>query len=165
MNSMSVEYDTEVTEVKFSVEEKVLISRPSWGEYFANLKIPSASIDLPVYQGDEDEQLAKGVGHYFGSFFPGEGASIILAAHNGVGLFHTLPEAKVGDIVTMDTTYGKFNYKIYQTEVIYYKDENKLPIQKDQEILMIYTCYPVDKMFFSEYRYVVYAKLVGEVHE
>ena len=42
---------------------------------------------------------------------------------------------------------------IKETEV------DKLPIQKDKEILMVYTCYPFNNIGYATQRYVVYAEL------
>ena len=39
-------------------------------------------------------------------------------------------------------------------------ETDKLPIQKDKEILMIYTCYPFVYVGYTTQRYVVYAELV-----
>lgn len=42
---------------------------------------------------------------------------------------------------------------IKETEV------DKLPIQKDKEILRVYTCYPFNNIGYATQRYVVYAEL------
>ena len=36
---------------------------------------------------------------------------------------------------------------------------DKLPIQRDKEILMVYTCYPFNNVGYATQRYVVYAEL------
>ena len=36
---------------------------------------------------------------------------------------------------------------------------DKLPVQKEKEILMIYTCYPFNNIGYTTQRYVVYAEL------
>lgn len=35
---------------------------------------------------------------------------------------------------------------------------DKLPIQKDKEVLMIYTCYPFNNIGYTTQRYVIYAE-------
>ena len=35
---------------------------------------------------------------------------------------------------------------------------NKVPIQEEEEILMIYTCWPINNIGYATDRYVVYAK-------
>lgn len=148
--------------VSFDNVKKRLVTQPSWGTKFGRLIIPSISVDIPIYHGDDKEQLVDGAGHFAGSYFPGEGGSIIFAAHNSHGLFYTLPEIKIGDRVTVETIYGKFEYEVYKTDIVDYRDNDAFPIQHDEEILMMYTCYPVDNVWYVDDRFLVSAKLVGE---
>lgn len=39
-------------------------------------------------------------------------------------------------------------------------ETDKLPIQKEKEILMLYTCYPIKDTEKTPYRYVIYAKKI-----
>ena len=73
-----------------------------------------------------------------------------------------LPKLKIGAKVILDTIYGKYTYEVYDTKIIKDTDEDSLPIQKQEEILMMYTCYPVATIGHKDKRYVVYARLVGE---
>lgn len=166
MNSIQGGYEIASNEnVKFDPIKKKLTVQPSWGASFGTLKIPSIDIDIPVYHGDSPEELVDGAGHYAGSYFPGEGASIVLAAHNSHGLFYNLPQIKIGDIATIETIYGTFKYQVYKTDIVDYRDDSKFPIQTDEEILMLYTCYPVDNVWYVDDRFVAYLKLVGDDNE
>ena len=107
-------------------------------------------------------QLAAGAGHYAGSQFPGEGGSIIVAAHNSRDKFYKLPQIQIGTKVDIETIYGKFQYEVYKTAIADYRNEDAFPLQEDEEILMIYTCYPVDSIWYVNDRFIAYAKLVGE---
>ena len=51
-------------------------------------------------------------------------------------------------------------YEIYDEQVVLETETDKLPIQKGEEILMLYTCYPVKDMEKTPYRYVVYAEKI-----
>ena len=59
----------------------------------------------------------------------------------------------------------QFEQRNYQTSDYEIKKatdlENNLPIQKEKEILVLYTCYPTGGVGFISKRYVVYAQLVG----
>ena len=55
---------------------------------YATIKIPKIDVDLPVYYGDSLDVLKKGVGHSSGSYFPGEGGSIIYMGHNSKKMFY-----------------------------------------------------------------------------
>ncbi len=147
---------------KFDLTKKELSKIPYEGDKWATLKIDEIDLTLPVFQGDSLEILKKGVGHYFGTYFPGEGGTIILDAHNNKGMFRRLPELEVNSTIVIEATYGTFTYKVIKTDIINYKDTSKLPVQSDKEILMMYTCYPVTAVGMTTQRYVVYAELVGE---
>lgn len=74
--------------------------------------------------------------------------------------FRRFGELINGDIIEVKTDYGQFYYKIYDTKVIEETEMDKMPIQHDEEILMIYTCYPFNNTSYTIYRYVLYAKKI-----
>lgn len=153
------------TDSQMDIVKKRLKNYPSFGEKYANLLIPSINLDLPIYHGDTLDILRYGVGHYAGSYFPGEDASVILAAHNNAGFFRKLPEIKIGENIIIKTTYGTFEYEVYETKIIKETNTDAFLVQKEQELLMLYTCYPVTTIGHTDQRYVVYAKKVREYYE
>lgn len=165
LNVMAVspkEKDKEDKRVEFDDITKRLKVYPKYGSIYATLKIPSISLELPVYFGDTKEILSKGVGHYSGSFFPGENGSIIMGAHNNAGYFRELPSIKKEDVIIIDTVYGVYKYQTYDMKIVQMTDEDKIPIVRGDEVLMLYTCYPVTAVGFTSQRYVVYARKVSE---
>lgn len=163
INKMSIEkMQVDQEEIVLSKEKNRLENYPEYGTKYGQLYIDSIGVDLPIYLGDTVEILRLGVGHFSGSYFPGEGGSIIYAAHNTAKFFRKLPEVKVGDNIKIKTNYGEFSYEVYETQVIKETESEKLPIQTEEEILMIYTCYPVTGIGHKSQRFVVYAKLMEE---
>lgn len=154
--------NTEAKKVEFDDITKRLKVYPKYGSIYATLKIPSISLELPVYFGDTKEILSKGVGHYSGSFFPGENGSIIMGAHNNAGYFRTLPGIKKEDEIILETVYGIFKYKVYDMQIVKTNQLDKIPIVRGEEVLMLYTCYPVTAVGYTNQRYVVYARKVSE---
>lgn len=140
-------------------ENKKLKNYPEYGTKYATIKIPKIDVDLPVYYGDTLDILKKGVGHSSGSYFPGEGGSIIYMGHNSKKMFRRFSELQKGNEIEVSTTYGDFKYKIYDMQLIKETDVDKLPVQKEKEILMVYTCYPFNNIGYATQRYVVYAEL------
>jgi sortase A len=140
-------------------EENKIINYPEYGNKYGTIKIPKIDIDLPVYYGDALDILKKGVGHSSGSYFPGEGGSIIYMGHNSKKVFRRFSELQIGNKIQVTTSYGEFNYKIYDMQLINETEVDKLPIQKEKEILMVYTCYPFNNIGYATQRYVVYAEL------
>ena len=146
-------------ETKIDTEKKTLENYPEYGTQYATIEIPRIDANLPVYFGDTLEILKKGVGHSSGSYFPGEGGSILYMGHNSKKVFRRFSELQIGDEIKVTTTYGEYNYKIYDMQLINETELEKVPIQKDEEILMVYTCYPFNNVGYATQRYVVYAEL------
>ena len=166
INMVSIKQeDIKYPDVKFDNVSKRLIDYPLWGNQFATLEIESVNIKQPIYQGDTLDILKYGIGHYSGSLFPGEGGSIILAGHNTRAFLYHLPEVKKDDLIHIKATYGSFTYKVYDTKVIFHSDNDAFPFYTDKEVLMIYTCYPVNTIGHKTNRFVVYAEKVGETYE
>ena len=148
--TISTDSDTETTTIK---------NYPEYGTQYATIKIDKIDVNLPVYYGDTLEILKKGVGHSSGSYFPGEGGSIIYMGHNSKKMFRRFSELQKGNEIKVTTSYGEYTYKIYDMQLIKETETDKLPIQRDKEILMIYTCYPFNNVGYATQRYVVYAEL------
>ncbi len=140
-------------------ETNKLKNYPEYGTKYATIEIEKINASLPVYFGDTLEVLKKGVGHSSGSYFPGEGGSIVYMGHNSKNTFRRFSELQIGNEIKVTTTYGEYTYKIYDMKLIKETDLDKLPIQDEKEILMVYTCYPFNNIGYTTQRYVVYAEL------
>lgn len=161
LNTVAVELDENKKEVPtvLNEEKQTLENYPEYGTQYATIEIPRIGANLPVYFGDTLEILKKGVGHSSGSYFPGEGGSIVYMGHNSKKVFRRFSELQIGDSIKVTTTYGEFNYKIYDMQLIKETELEKVPIQREEEILMVYTCYPFNNIGYADHRFVVYAKL------
>lgn len=145
---------------KIEIVEGAEIVVPSYGDLYANISIPTANIDAPVYYGDTEDLLIKGVGTYAGTYIPGQKRTILMAAHNNL-YFHTLGKAKVGDIINITTQYGEYTYQITGSKVALATDTTAYDLTKQEENLILYTCYPFDTLGLTDQRYFVYAKYVS----
>ena len=160
ISKVSIDVDSEAKQVEtIMTEDKKIKNYPEYGTKYATIEIPKIDVNLPVYYGDTLEVLKDGVGHSSGSYFPGEGGSIIYMGHNSAKVFRRFSELQIGNEIKVTTSYGEFNYKIYDMQLIKETEIDKLPIQKDKEILMVYTCYPFNNIGYATQRYVVYAEL------
>ena len=161
LNTVAVELDENKEEVPtvLNEEKQTLENYPEYGTQYATIEIPRIGANLAVYFGDTLEILKKGVGHSSGSYFPGEGGSIVYMGHNSKKVFRRFSELQIGDSIKVTTTYGEFNYKIYDMQLIKETELEKVPIQREEEILMVYTCYPFNNIGYADHRFVVYAKL------
>lgn len=159
INKVAIDIENKQVEATVINSENKIENYPEYGTQYATIEIPKINVNLPVYFGDTLEILKKGVGHSSGSYFPGEGGSIIYMGHNSQKMFRRFSELQIGNEITVKTNYGEYKYKIYDMQLIKETETEKLPIQKEKEILMVYTCYPFNNIGYATQRYVVYAEL------
>lgn len=146
-------------DIKIDLTTKNIETYPEYGSKYATLSIPSINLTKPIYYGDTLDVLRYGIGHDIASYFPGEGGSVLYMGHNTSDMLRKLPEVEVGASIIVTTSYGTYEYIVSETKVIKDTDTDQVPIQREEEILMIYTCYPVTTVVYTPYRYVVYANL------
>ena len=156
--TIDIENKQDIQPIEIDKNNKIK-NYPEYGTKYATIQIPKIDVNLPVYFGDTLEVLKNGVGHSSGSYFPGEGGSIIYMGHNSKKVFRRFSELQKGNEITVKTTYGTYNYKIYDMQLVNETETEKMPIQKEKEILMVYTCYPFNNIGYAKQRYVVYAEL------
>lgn len=130
-----------------------------YDERFAQLVLPTADIDVPVYEGDTETQYRKGAGHFSGSRFPGESGNVVLSAHRTTH-FRTLGQAEVGDPVWLRTFYGDFRYEVERIVILPEKDDSMIQPDDGTERLTIYTCHPFLHVGHAPDRYYVVCRLV-----
>lgn len=157
INTAAIKRSDKTRKISFDETKKKLEVMPAYGDKYGTVKIDSIDLKLPLYYGDNTKILSYGIGHYAGSYFPGEGGSIILAGHNDPGYLDRLFEVKQGDMITIDASYGTFKYTVKNTKIVNENDLDSFPIQMNRELLIIYTCYPKGIGHKTE-RFVVYAE-------
>lgn len=113
---------------------------PDIGTHYAQITSTRIGLDAPVYFGDSYKILNRGVGHFGGSFLPGFGKTILLSGHNNT-FFAPLEHIIVGDILTYQTNYGTYTYRVRETKILHYADPTAVDLTADREQLILYTCY------------------------
>ena len=160
INLISVETNKQIlSDVKIDLEHNKLQSYPEYGTRYATIKIDALDIELPLYFGDKLSILRYGVGQSSGGYFPGEGGSIICMGHNTSGFLRKLPEIEIGTKIEINAVYGDYTYTVYETKVVPQTQLDAVPVQKEKEILMLYTCYPVNSIGHAKNRFIAYASL------
>lgn len=157
INIMSIKENNNVFNVK--VEDQKIIEKPSYGSNYGTLKIANLDIKLPIYYGETKEILKHGIAS--NTNMPGENKRIIMSAHNSSKFLKNIKDIKNDELIKIETTYGKFEYQVFKTEILNEDEFDKLS-KSDKELLVIYTCYPFDEVIYSNKRFVVYAYLIEE---
>lgn len=148
-------------ESKYEEEEPIKnlkkIDPPKFGDTIGLLTIPSIKSELAIVEGTDPDDLKKGVGHYKGSYFPGENGQIVLSGHRDT-VFRRLGELKPGDIFEVEMANGKFKYELTHTKIVDAEDRTIITLQNTQEELIVITCYPFRYVGNAPKRYIIYAK-------
>lgn len=146
---------------KEAEEEKPLYPvRPNPGEKIGVLEIPRIDAKLPIIEGADPEQLAKGVGHFRNSYLPGEPNFCLLSGHRDT-VFRKLKEVKKGDKIIVNTTAGRFVYEVKKTKIVDADDKSVIR-PYDKPVLALSTCYPFNFIGPAPKRYVIFSELVPE---
>ena len=161
INKVSIDTSNVVLkDVKLNSITKRLESYPEYGTKYGDLTIDSIDVDLPLYYGDTLSILRNGVGHSSGSYFPGEGGTIVCMAHNTRGYLYNLSDIEIGANIVITTTYGKFTYKVEETKIVPETQVDAVSVSHGEEMLILYTCYPTNTFGHATKRFITYSKLV-----
>lgn len=148
-NPKSNEQTVNIKDIKF----------PTYNSIYGKFEIKSVGISYPLIFGDSSEALKKGAGQYYGSYIAGYGGTILIAGHDY--MFKNIGDTKIGDLITITTSYGVYNYKITDKKILNKDDKSAYTIQKGKEQLIFYTCYPFNALASISTRYFVYADYVS----
>ncbi|MGG7619548.1 class D sortase [Bacillus coreaensis] len=129
---------------------------PEVGEVVGLLLLPKIESELAIVEGTDPDVLAKGVGHYKGSFYPEQGGQIVLSGHRDT-VFKRVGELELGDELVMKMPYGDTSYKIVNTRIVDADDTSIITLQDQEEQLILTTCYPFGYIGDAPERYIIYA--------
>jgi sortase A len=128
-------------------------------EQARRLQIPAIDIDKPIVQGDDWEQLKKGVGQHVSSALPGQDGNLVLSAHNDVfgEIFRDLDKLKPGDEIIVSTSRQDYTYIVREIEVVEPTDVWVMA-PTDFASTTLISCYPY---LINNKRIVVFADLAS----
>lgn len=136
------------------------VPQAQYGELYAYVKCEDIALNCPVYFGDNTDILKLGAGQSPATYQPGFDRLIMIGAHNNT-FFNCLKNIQEGHIITMETSYGTFSYKVISTEIVDITGKTAYDYYTDYEQLLLYTCYPFDMLAHTDYRFLVHANLIS----
>ena len=142
----------------FTDNPKAVLPKPKVGEVIGTLSIPKIKKTINIIEGTGTKELKLGVGHYVGSVLPGVSDNSVLAGHRD-SVFRNLGELKIGDLMTVRTSYGTFVYEVHKIRIVDANDRTVIVPTQDA-VLTLSTCYPFRFIGNAPKRYVVQAGLV-----
>ncbi len=96
---------------------------PPDGEAVGIIRIPKIGVDKVVVEGTTVADLRKGPGHYSGTPLPGQIGNAAIAGHRTTygAPFGSLDQLAQGDIITVETLSGSFDYRVMRDGVFVVK--------------------------------------------
>jgi sortase A len=140
------------------VENAHMNMHPLVGEQIGTLWIPRIKRSIAIIEGTGSKELKFGVGHYVGSVLPGVSDNSVLAGHRD-SVFRNLGQLKIGDLMTVRTSYGTFVYEVHKIRIVNANDRTVI-VPAEDAILTLSTCYPFRFIGNAPKRYIVQAGLV-----
>lgn len=129
-------------------------------EQARRLQIPALSGEYPIVQGDDWEQLKRGIGQYIGSGQAGKPGNVVLSGHNDIygEPFRYLDRLKPGDEIIVSTDVREYTYVVSEVRVV---DPTEVWVMAptDHAQVTLISCYPYR---VNTRRIVVFAELAND---
>src|SRR6202034_730444 len=120
------------------------------------LEAPALGLVAPVLQGTSDSVLSDAVGHDPASVWPGQAGTSVLSAHD-VTWFSRIGQLKPGNEIRYVTPCRTYAYKVTSHVIV----AAGAPVKNTRTArLVLDTCWPLDALFLTSTRYLVFADLI-----
>lgn len=108
-----------------------------------NIQISAINVDSRIFQGDNWEQLRKGVGQHLGTPNPGQPGNLVLAGHNDIydRVFKDLDRLKPGDTILVFTITHQYVYIVTGTQIVEPTQVEVMAPTSNSTVTLI-SCYP-----------------------
>ena len=130
-------------------------------ETFGVISIPKLKLEMPLYLGATDENMAKGAAVLSGTSVPigGSNTNAVIAGHRGWGgaaYFRYITDLAVGDEVVITNLWERLRYRVVGTKIIEPHEIENILIQPGRDMVTLLTCHPYASG--GKQRYVVYCE-------
>ena len=129
---------------------------PADGETIGEMAMPRLGLSAMVTQGDSPAVLQHAVGHLADTALPGEIGNVVLAGHRDT-FFRRLQRVRIGDVITISTRSGEFQYIVESTSVVSPTDISVLNPAGGRTLTLI-TCFPFVYVGAAPHRFIVRAR-------
>ena len=137
-----------------------LVKIPNQGTKYGEIVCERIGLQADLYFGESEEILKHGAGQSPRSLQPGFGYPTMVSAHNNKE-FDKLEHIQEGDIITVYTSYGTYEYEVSGTEIMEpHLFDDKLLLE-ERSRLIVYTCYPFNNLGYIYRRFFVYAEQIS----
>nr|MBQ4172843.1 class C sortase [Ruminococcus sp.] len=131
--------------VDFSVAALDLADYGVFDGIYGYVSAPSIGLNIPIYLGAGEYNMACGGAHLYHTSLPlgGESTNTVIAGHTGYfgrTVFDYLPQLSEGDSVSVTTYFDTLDYRVVAKKEITATETNDLYISKGKDMLTLITC-------------------------
>ena len=132
-------------------------------ETFGIISIPAMELEMPLYLGASDENLANGAAVLSQTSIPigGRDTNAVIAGHRGYGgydYFRYIDKLEPGDEITIMNLWDTLTYRVTDIQIVPPDDIGAILIQPGKDMITLLTCHPYASG--GKYRYLVYCERV-----
>lgn len=133
---------------------------------FGVIYIPKMDVELPLYLGASDENMANGAAVLSQTSVPigGDNTNAVIAGHrgwNGYKYFQDIELLNKDDEVYITTIWETLVYKVSEIKVVTPDDIGSIHIQTGRDLVTLMTCHPYASG--GRYRYLVFCERAEEL--
>ena len=134
-------------------------------EVFGVIRIPAMDLEMPLYLGASDANMANGAAVLAQTSIPigGESTNAVIAGHrgwNGYKYFMDIELLQPGDEVTITNLWETLTYAVVEIKIVSPDDVDAILIQPGKDMITLLTCHPPNSG--GRYRYLVYCERTTE---
>lgn len=134
------------------------------GDTIGYISIPAMDVELPLYLGASEKNMAAGAVVLGGTSLPigGENTNCVIAGHRGyrgIPYFREIETLQKGDLVEVTNPWETLIYQVVSREIIQPDDVEAVKIQTGKDMITLLTCHPYR---VGTQRYLVYCERVEE---
>lgn len=132
-------------------------------ETFGVISIPAMELEMPLFLGASDENMANGAAVLSQTSIPigGKDTNAVIAGHRGYGgydYFRYIDKLALGDEVTITNLWDTLTYKVTDIQIVSPDNVSAILIQPGKDMITLLTCHPYASG--GKYRYLVFCERV-----
>ena len=137
--------DRQDLDVDFSNAALDLTNYGIYDGVYGYINAPAIGLNVPIYLGASDGNMAWGGSHLMNTSLPlgGESTNTVIAGHTGyfgMVVFDYIPSLNIGDTVSVTTYFDTLDYRVISKKEITATETNDIYIVKGKDLLTLITC-------------------------
>lgn len=137
--------DRQDLDVDFSGAALDLTDYGIYDGVYGYINAPAIGLNVPIYLGASDGNMAWGGSHLMNTSLPlgGESTNTVIAGHTGyfgMVMFDYIPSLDIDDTVSVTTYFDTLNYRVISKKEITATETNDIYIVKGKDLLTLITC-------------------------